>query len=70
MHKQLIDLNGKWIPQQSQGKPEKSKWLIIDIMWWGPPIKKEEFGQRLKRLTKGTVSCLGASIILNVRSNA
>ena len=28
IEKQLLDLNGRWNPQTSDGKPEKSKWLI------------------------------------------
>ncbi|GAB3549681.1 hypothetical protein [Spirosoma fluminis] len=41
IQKQLIDLNGTWVPQQSQGKAEKSKWLIYRQYVVGPTNTKD-----------------------------
>ncbi|WP_147368084.1 hypothetical protein [Fibrisoma montanum] len=37
---QLKEFDGKWVPQQSQGHPEKSKWLIYRHYVVGPYSRK------------------------------
>ncbi|GAB3507918.1 hypothetical protein GCM10027341_43160 [Spirosoma knui] len=52
IQKQLIDLNGKWVPQQSQGKAEKSKWLIYRQYVVGPTNTKGGVWTEVERAYK------------------
>ncbi|WP_420148883.1 hypothetical protein [Spirosoma sp.] len=46
---QLVELNGKWIPQMRNGKAEKSKWLIYRCYVVGPNSRNNRAWEEVEK---------------------
>jgi hypothetical protein len=52
IQKQLSGMNGKWNPEQNDGKPQKSKWLIYRHYVMGPASRGARIWHEVKEAYK------------------